>query len=78
MKLILRLNTECKIISPKIDARLIPPADHIYFTNLLGCISYKMGQKWHIGHKLLDSFLISIVYFNQSEGHTPFDRGVGI
>ena len=35
-----------------------------------------MGQKWHIGHKFLDTNLISITYFNQSGGHTPFDKGV--
>jgi len=38
LKLILRLNTENKIIATKIDARLILPADDTYFTNLLGCI----------------------------------------
>ena len=27
---------------------------------------------------LRDTNLISITYFNQSGGHTPFDRGVGI
>ena len=38
LKLILRLNTENKIIATKIDARLIPPADDEYFTSILGVI----------------------------------------